>query len=308
MKKKNEAVSLLLIVIAGISWGFTGIFARYFQNMGVDSASVTAIRIVSAAICLTLTLFFYDRSLFRIKFRDIWIFLCTGLVSLLVQTLLYFKCMHLTSIAVAAVLLYTAPMFVILLSALIFKEKLTAVKCVSVIIAVVGCGFVTGIFGAPQSVNVTGILFGLGAGLGYASYSIFSRFAINRGYRSLTITLYTFLLSLLGIVPMLLIMKSDISVTLSAFRTGGTLAVLMALGMGIIGAALPYMLYTMGLEGTEGGKASVTASVEPVAAAILGLIFYGEKLSPLVIFGMALVIFAIVLTSGVIKSRKGGNK
>lgn len=57
MKKKNEAVSLLLIVIAGISWGFTGIFARYFQNMGVDSASVTAIRIVSAAICLTLTLF-----------------------------------------------------------------------------------------------------------------------------------------------------------------------------------------------------------------------------------------------------------
>lgn len=97
-----------------------------------------------------------------------------------------------TSLSVAAVLLYTAPAFVMVLSYLLFHEKFTVRKSIALVLTFVGCVFVTGIIGSSQTLSGKGILIGIGAGFGYALYSIFGRFALKKGYDSFTISFYTF--------------------------------------------------------------------------------------------------------------------
>lgn len=91
-------------------------------------------------------------------------------------TYCYFRTMQTTSLSVAAVLLYTAPIMVTIMSVPLFKEKLTASKVAACVLAFTGCIFVTGLLGNAQAVSASGILTGLLSGFGYALYSIFGRF------------------------------------------------------------------------------------------------------------------------------------
>ena len=145
-------------------------------------------------------------------------------MSLLLFSLCYFKAMDYMSLSNAAILLYTAPCFVILFSALLFKEKITARKLAAMLIAFTGCCLVSGI-GAGSKISTTGILFGLGSGICYALFSIFSRFAINRGYSTFTINFYTCLLA--GVVSPIL--GTEVITELSA--VGGVVFIGMGINM-----------------------------------------------------------------------------
>ena len=110
--------------------------------------------------------------------------------------------MTLTSLSAAAVLLYTAPMIVVLLSAVLFGEKLTRWKLAAMVLAFAGCVMTTGVFRENGALDPGAIITGLGAGLGYALYSIFGRYALNRGYAPFTITAYTFLAAAVVLIPL----------------------------------------------------------------------------------------------------------
>jgi drug/metabolite transporter, DME family len=180
---------------------------------------------------------------------------------------------------------------VVVLSAFLFKEKITVKKIVCLCVAFLGCAFVTGILNEGGSdLSWQGILVGLGAGLGYALYSIFGRYAIERGYSTFTISFYTFLFSSIGTLPLVklghireVIVESD-----------GMKCVLLLLGFALISTVLPYLLYTIGLTQVENGKASIMASIEPVVATLLGIFVYGENLTVQGTIGILLVLGAIV--------------
>ena len=194
-----------------------------------------------------------------------------------------------TSLSIAAVLLYTAPAIVMVLSFIIFKEQLSNIKLVSLILTIVGCVLVTGVLSSAGHVTGLGILTGLGAGLGYALYSIFGRFAIEKGYHSLTITFYTFLFASIGTLFM-----ADISqICAVATQSVGTFVICIA--MGIVGTIMPYLAYTLGLQYVDNSKASIIASVEPVTATLLGFILFGEKMRPSGVLGVVLVIVALLI-------------
>ena len=147
------------------------------------------------------------------------------------------------------------------------------------------------IAGTTSGLSPLGILIGIGAGVGYALYSIFGRYALDRGYSSATISLYTFLfatVSLVFIVP--------VSSIYNKVASGNTIKdILLSFGIAIVATVLPYLLYTLGLSGVENGKAGIIASVEPVVATILGMAVYHETLTPLSIVGIVLVLVAVVL-------------
>mgnify|MGYP001050972393 FL=1 len=133
-----------------------------------------------------------------------------------------------------------------------------------------------------------GLLLGLTAGVCYALYSIFSRFALNRGYSSLTINFYSSLLATIGATVIGGTEYLEI-ITASAPNLG------FAFATGLVTCFLPYLLYTCGLEGLENGKASIMASVEPVVATIVGVVIYKEALTAMSAAGIVLVLAAIVL-------------
>ncbi|MCQ2433368.1 MAG: DMT family transporter, partial [Clostridia bacterium] len=169
----------LSVLGAGFFWGFIGIFTRHLEAAGIGSNGAIILRCGISAVCFAILILCTGAKQFRVKLKDLWCFLGSGLLSLLFFTFCYFNAINMMSLSVAAVLLYTAPTIVMLLSLLLFKEKITVPKIIAVVLAFVGCGLVSGITGGA-ALTGKGLLFGLGSGIGYALYTIFSRYALQR--------------------------------------------------------------------------------------------------------------------------------
>jgi drug/metabolite transporter (DMT)-like permease len=259
------------------------------SSLGFESSGTVIVRCSIAAVLFGITLLIKDRSLFRVHLRDIWLFLGSGLCSMLFFTYCYFQAINLTSLATAAILLYTAPSMVMVMSLFIFREKLTANKVAALVMAFLGCCLVSGLGSGSLALSTKGLIYGLCGGFGYALYSIFATLAMNKGYNSLTINFYTCLFAAIG----------------ACIIWGGTGPIVMAfssvkpavssLTMGLVSCYLPYLLYTRGLRDVEAGKASIMASVEPVVAAIMGFAVFHESMSFLGALGILLVLGAVVV-------------
>lgn len=281
----------VFVLIAGIMWGLIGIFVRNLNKAGYEAMEVVCIRSIAGTILMAVFLLFFNRELFKIKLKDIWCFVGTGVVSLTFFNICYFKTIAISSLAVAAILLYTAPSMVMIMSVIIFKEKLSRRKVLSVILAFIGCVLVTGVLSDSAAISKSGIVVGLGAGLGYALYSIFARFAINKGYHSFTITFYTFVFSVVGSIPFLKPSK-----LISSISTNPSIIFFFLL-FGLISTALPYIFYTLGLTGMESGRASIIASIEPVTATLLGIIVFHENLTVMSALGVLVVLGSIIMVN-----------
>lgn len=279
----------LLILLAGVLWGSMGLFVRTLNSLGLASMGIVSLRAIVTAISMLVFLLIFDRSRLHIRLRDLWCFLGTGILSIIFFNYCYFSAITLTSMSVAAVLLYTAPAIVMILSFFLFGEKFTVKKIIALVLTFVGCVLVTGVIGETAQVSAAGILTGLGAGLGYALYSIFSRYALERGYHSLTITFYTFLIAAIAS----LFMTEPARVLSAAASSPGML--LFSASFGVLCTVVPYLTYTLGLTQVENSRASIIASVEPVTATILGAVLFREQLTFSGVLGMAMVIAALVI-------------
>lgn len=288
-KDNMKKLAPIFVLLAGILWGMMGIYVRRLNAAGFTTIEIVAVRSVVTALLLFLVLFFYNREMLKICIRDIWCFAGTGILSIVFFNYCYFKAITMTSLSVAAVLLYTAPAIVMILSAVFFHEKITAVKLTSLVATFIGCVLVTGLVGSTESLNAAGILVGLGAGLGYALYSIFSRFALERGYHSLTISFYTFVFASIGVLPLADVQK----IYGACVEDIGMLGFYLVFAL--VSTVIPYILYTLGLTALENSKASIIASVEPVAATVLGIVLFHEKMTVNIVTGIVLVLGAIVI-------------
>ena len=283
---KNKA--LFAVLAAGTFWGTMGFFARSLYAAGFGPLEVAQTRITTGLVFVGLYILLFNRSLFRVKWKDIWCFLGTGIVSFLLFSTCYFSALNYTSLAVAAILLYTAPFFVMLMSLLLFKEKMNGKKVFALVLAFTGCVLVSGV-GGDEEFSWIGILLGLGSGFFYALYSIFGRYAINRGYGAWTMTFYTFLFCSVGCAFL-----CDWQVIGTSVQADNSV-LLWVLGLGFVTAFLPYVLYSMGLESMESSKASILASVEPVVSALFGVFVFHETLTAWGIIGILMVLGAIVV-------------
>ena len=113
----------LFVLLAGSLWGFMGLLVRSLNAVGLTSMEICFIRGAVTFVVMLAGLLLFDRKALRIKLKDIWCFVGTGAFSVAFFNFCYFKTMTLTSLSVAAVLLYTAPAFVMLMSAVLFKES-----------------------------------------------------------------------------------------------------------------------------------------------------------------------------------------
>ena len=286
--KRFQMLPSVFIIAAGSLWGMMGIFVKWFDTFGVSAMPMTFLRALVTAVVMVVFMLVKHRQMLKIKLKDLWMFIGTGLCSIVIFNYCYFRTIMVTSLSVAAILLYTAPIFVMLISALLFKERLTARKLIALALAFGGCVLVTGVM-TGGGVSGEAILTGLGAGLGYALYSIFSRYALRR-YHAYTVTTYTFVIACLGSIPFV-----DLKMI------GGILAApehaFAVLLMGLVISVLPYILYTSGLNHVETGHASIMASVEPVVATLIGVVFFHETMTLVTALGALLVVCAIVLLS-----------
>lgn len=276
------------IITAAALWGCIGVFLKLLTAAGFTSMEGVAIRALAACVIYGGFLAFTNPEALKISPKDWYYFFGTGVCSLLFFNWCYFSAISRSSMSVAAVLLYTAPVFVTLMSALFFRETITPVKLLALAVTFAGCALVTGLFPLGQeAVSPSTILFGLGSGFGYALYSIFSKFALNK-YSPSTISFYSFLFCAVFSLPL-----SGLQQDLAGF--GCWQAWAGALGIGVLCCAVPYVLYTDGLRQAEPGRAAILATIEPFVAAALGILLYREEVTVYKLLGMAAILGSVLL-------------
>ena len=282
----------ILVIIAGVSWGLIGVFTKVIDVLGFTEMQMLFVKGVLATAVLLLITSVKDKSQLKLKnWKDIRYFIGTGIISFSFFSWAYMKAVNLTSLGVAAVLLYTAPTFVMLFSIFLFGEKMTKTKGIVLAMTFVGCILVTGLLeGGAAVITWQGIGIGLAAGVGYALYSIFGTYAIKAGYGSLTISLYTFLMA--TIVMTFLVKPVEVVTKITEMGQWP-----LAISFALLTTVVPYLTYTKGLSGLPASKASVTATIEPVVAAILGIVVFHESVSMMKLTGIVLVLSSVVVMS-----------
>ncbi len=288
MKSKMN-IHFLFVLLAAMLWGTAGIFVRSIEKTQVAEMQIVLARALFTVLTLSFLILFKDKKLFKIKWRDLWLFACGGIFSIVLFNYSYYKTMALTSLSVAAVLLYTAPFFVVIISRFLFKEKLTVNKLSALAIAFIGCCMVSGLFDSAHRISPNALTFGILTGLGYALYTVFGELIIKRGYHTLTLTFYVFLTATLGTLPFIRL-KSTVSAYISSPK-----AVVIMLLMAVFNTVLPYIFYTAGLRGVEPSVAPIIATVEPVMATLVGTFIFKENITLWGIFGILLVLLSVVL-------------
>ena len=284
-------MSYILVLIAGISWGLIGVFTKAIDRLGFTEMQMLFVKGVLATAVLLLIICVKDKNQLKLKnWKHLRYFVGTGIISFTFFSWAYMKAVNLTSLGVAAVLLYTAPTFVMLFSILLFGEKMTKTKGIVLLMTFVGCILVTGLLEGGAAFTWQGIAIGLASGIGYALYSIFGTYAIKAGYGSLTISFYTFLMAT---ITMAFLVEPAAVVTQITELGQWPLAVSFAL----LTTVVPYLSYTKGLSGLPASKASVTATIEPVVAAVLGIVVFHESVSMWKLTGIVLVLSSVVVMS-----------
>ena len=273
-------VAVCCILAAGTMWGCQGLPSRALAGLGMPALPIMVLRDLGGAALLALLFLLTDRAAFRVRLRE--------LPLLALMNLLYYRSQQVSSLAVAAILLYTAPSIVVLFSTLIWKDPLTKRKLCALGLAFLGCSFVAGLLNGSLSLSVQGLLLGLGSALTYASYTLFGRKALT-WHGALTVLFYALLFAGLGALVLCPTQELALLVTTSG-------AIPQTLCMMLFATVLPYVLYTKALAWLDdSGKAAILASVEPVVAALLGIVAFGEPLTLGVALGLVCVLGAVVL-------------
>ncbi len=275
------------ILAAAVLWGMIGLWNRKLMAGGFTPTDIVVVRNFGGMLVLAAVFAVKDRSVFAVKRAHLKYFFGTGVVSVLLFTVCYFSCQKICSLAVASILLYTAPSFVVVLSALLWKEPVTGRKLLALALTMVGCALVCGVFAGDLTVTAAGVLLGLGAGFFYSLYSIFGRYALAH-YGPMTVTVWTFLFA--GPASLALLRPARLAAALAAPGQW-----LLSLGLVVFSTVAPYILYTRGLARVESGRASIIASLEPVAATLVGVLAFGEALSPPALAGILCVLAGVYI-------------
>ena len=289
MKKSGANIGPALILLAGCFWGSMGIFVRKLSAFGFSSIQIVSIRVTLAALFFSVLLLFRDRSGFRISLRDIPLFLGLGFGSILFFTVCYFSAISIMPLSTAAILLYTSPIWIMLMSVLFFRERMNGRKVLALALAFAGCVLVSGISG--EGLTLKGLLLGLGSGIGYGLYSILGTVALRK-YSPYTVTTYTFLFAAAG--SWLVCRPENMIARFSGADSLPWLLFFCGL-TALVTAVIPFLAYTLGLRTVEASRAGILATIEPMVATLVGILVFSEPLTVLSGLGMALILAAVIL-------------
>ena len=276
-------------ILSGIMWGSAGIFVRKLSELGLNSVSIVETRIIVAIIIIIAGLLCLDKKLLKIKLKDLWIFICAGIFSMLGLNLCYNFAINELTLSLSAVLLSLAPIFVLILASILFKEKLPLQKT---ILALIGCILSSGVLEEVGAMKWTtiGIIIGTLGAFFYGTYSIFSKIAMLKGYHSFTVTIYSLMAVGIALLPFTDWLKVWEIIQIDPAPMSGFLLL-----HSLLTSVLPYICFTIALNYVEAGKVAILASGEPIAAMLFGIFFYQEIPTILSLIGLFTVLLALGL-------------
>ncbi len=283
----NRALGFLYVLLAGIGFGFLGIFGRIaFQN-GLTVGELLTWRFTTAALILWIVLFFFKQRLLLLHPKQILISCCLGVGGYAVFSTLYFKSIEGVSVPLAALLLFTFPIFVNLAAHFILKQRMTRLQTISLALACVGLGI---LLWGPMFVNSkTAVLYGLGSAIVYAIYVVVSG-QLQQNVKPISSSLYVITAAA---IALFLYHRPNPEHILQFSTTQITCIV----GLAVFSTIAPLTFFLAGLQRLPSSQASIIGMVEPVVAAIAAGAILGENLTSFQLIGAVIVIAALILNA-----------
>lgn len=289
-RSSDEQKASLAVLAAGVLWGTSCLYVRKMSALGMASEMQTAFKMILTGSFYWILLLLKDRRKLVIQPKDCWIFAGAGCFSMSVFTFLHYYTLIYGQASVTIALIYTSPAFVMLLSALLFREKITREKQIALIAAVMGCALTAGVFSEAYRTPLIIAAASIFAGFAYGTYSIFAKIA-TRKYDPLTMTAYTFLFAAICTVPFghvpeaLHLMKAE------------PLLIALCVGKSLFTSAVPYFLYTWGISRIDAGRAAIFAAMDPLVSCTLGMTVFGEDANGSKLAGIFLILISVVILS-----------
>ena len=277
----NNRRSIWMFITSMLIFGSIGIVRRY---MPLSSAFLAFARgTLGGLFILAFMKLKRGRAAERLPARTFIGLAVTGAI-MGINWILLFEAYNYTTVAVATLCYYMQPTIVMLLSPLIFKEKLTAKKAVCAAVAVIGIILVSGVTegGDPQAGNLRGILLGLGAAVFYSGVVIRNkRISGVEAYTKTTIQLFA---AGTVMIPYLILTGGSVGGDLSAAT------VILLIVVGLVHTGIAYVLYFGSINGLKAQSAAILSYIDPVAALLFSAVFLKEPLSLSGIIGAVLII------------------
>lgn len=275
-------------LLSALSLSTMGVFGKFLYQDGVHPLNVVTLRAIIAFVTLGAALALLRGRLPRIEPGHILLFAALGLIGISCNYAAFFLALDLATLSTAIVLLYTYPVFVMLGAVLFLNERFTMVKLAALSATLLGCIFITQAYDpAALRLNFWGVMFGFAASLTKAVYTLLSK-RFLRHYDPWTTVFYAFgfgaFFLLLFVAPSGLF---DLDLSAHSWFLIAAIAWLPTL--------IGYSLFVVALNYLDASRASVLATLEPVAAVVLAALLLGETIAAIQVAGVAAVVFGIVL-------------
>ena len=287
-----------MVASGAFLWGCAATVAKLLITRRVDTILLVQTRVSISLVLMVCILALFRRDLLRVRPGDLWKMALLGVVGIAGANYTYYVVIREASVAIAILLQYTAPLFVMAYAAFTREEELTAAKFVAAFLALAGCYCAVGCFEVASGLPAGALAIGIFGATCFAFMTVYSRHLLSR-YSIWTVTLYGFgFASLFWLVinpPWRIVQESP-----------GPAMWLALLGLSLISVLLPYSLFFAGLRHVVSSRAIIISTLEPVTAITTAAIVAGEKFSLLQGFGASLVLGAIVMLQ--VRRESGGEE
>ncbi len=260
-------------------WGTLGLFTRQIPVSSGELALYRALLAI-AVIGAYLLVFKQKLDMRKVK-RELLLLLLSGM-AMGINWVLLFEAYRYTSVSLATLCYYFAPVIVMVACPFLFREKLTKKQILCFIGSTVGLCLIIGIGGAGGGSDGNGILFGLGAALFYASVVL-----MNKYIKELTGVHRTFMQFIGAIIILIPYTLLTDGIHPEALDPKGFVCLLV---VGIIHTGIPYCLYFSSLKALSGQNAAILSYIDPLVAVIVSVTILSEGISPLQLVGGALIL------------------
>lgn len=287
-----------MVASGAFLWGCAATVAKLLLARRVDTILMSQTRVTFSVILMLCILLLFRRDLLRVRRSDLWRMALLGVVGIAGANYTYYVVIREASVAIAILLQYTAPLFVMAYAAFTREEELTAAKFVAALLALAGCYCAVGGFEAASGLPAGALGIGILGAVCFAFMTVFTRHLLAR-YSIWTVTLYGF-----GFASVFWLFINPPWRVIAESPSAGIWAGLV--GLSVISVLLPYSLFFAGLRHVVSSRAIIVSTLEPVTAIATAAIVAGEKLTLLQGAGAALVLGAIIMLQ--VRREKGGEE
>ena len=269
----------LMLIVSMTIFGTLAIFVR---NISVSSGELALYRAVLAALLIGAFLVITKQKIpFSNIKKEIPLLLLSGM-AMGINWILLFQAYKYTTVSVATLSYYFAPVIVTVVCPLLFKERLTVKQIICFVMSTAGLVLITGIGGVGKGQDFLGILFGLGAACFYATVVLLNKFIKN--VEGIHRTFLQFISAILILLPYVLLTSGITIGSLSGIGWTNLLIV------GIIHTGVTYCLYFSSLKELPGQKAAILSYIDPLVAVLISVTILGEAMTLSQVLGGVLIL------------------